>query len=188
MQQCPVSFSQLIKPHTTSLYNTAKRITLNRSDAEDLVQETMLKAFRSMEKYQPETNFKAWVFKILFNTYISAYRKRCNTPPKISFHDIEDNALYKSQEYTPTTTTFNREHNTHIGFNDEIKNALDKIPEKYSIVITLHDVEGFSYTEISKIISAPLGTVMSRLFRGRRILKRRLTGYARIHGYIQKVE
>lgn len=179
-------FSLLIKPHTTSLLSTASRMTRNKSDAEDLVQETFYKAFRALGQYQNNTNFRAWIFRILVNTYITAYRKSIKAPQKVSYDDLEDFTLYKKMQPLDPSTLIEKNNLLENNFEDDVKTALESLPYQFRLVVLLCDVEDFSYNEISEIIGSPLGTVMSRLYRGRKLLQRTLWNYAKNRGYIDE--
>ncbi len=179
-------FSLLVKPHTTSLLSTANRMTRNKNDAEDLVQETFYKAFRALSQYQNNTNFRAWIFRILVNTYITAYRKSIKAPQKVSYDDMEDFTLYKKIEPANLSTVIERNNLLENGFEDDVKSALENLPYQFRLVVLLCDVESFSYNEIAEIIGSPLGTVMSRLYRGRKLLQRMLWNYAKNRGYINE--
>lgn len=178
-------FSDLINPHMASLYNTALRMTHNQGDAEDLVQDTMFKAFRALDQFQENTNFRAWVFRILVNTFITAYRKAVKQPPKISFDDMEEFFLYKRLDEKIELQETSKEDFLDNFFDDDIKNALESLPYQFRLVVLLSDVEGFSYNEIADLVDAPIGTVMSRLFRGRKLLQKHLWNYAKIRGYVR---
>jgi len=179
-----LEYESLINPHLTSLYSTALRMTHNENDAEDLVQETMFKAFRAFDQFQRDTNFRAWVFRILVNTYITAYRKAVKQPTKVSYDDLEEFYLYKKLDESISLQETAKEDFLETFFDDDVKEALENLPYQFRLVVLLCDVEGFSYNEISNIIDAPLGTVMSRLYRGRKLLQRYLWGYAKKRGYI----
>ncbi|MFC2088891.1 sigma-70 family RNA polymerase sigma factor [Calditrichota bacterium] len=179
-----VEFEALIAPHLNSLYSTALRMTHNQNDAEDLVQETMYKAFRALGQYQRNTNFRAWVFRILVNTYITAYRKAVRQPTKVSYDDLEEFYLYKKLDDSVSLQETAKEDFLENFFDDDVKGALENLPYQFRLVVLLCDVENFSYNEISEIIDAPLGTVMSRLYRGRKLLQRYLWGYAKKRGYV----
>ena len=168
-----------------ALYNTALRMTRSPQDAEDLVQEAYLKAYKNFDKFEPGTNLKAWLFKIMKNTFINNYRKQQSTPPQSDFADIED-AFENQVSEEVTRQIKNPEQELLEGVLDEdVQKALDELPEDYRLVITLADLEGFSYKEIAEILEIPLGTVMSRLYRGRRLLEEVLLRYAREHGYLR---
>ena len=177
-------FSQLIDPHLSSLYSTALRMTHNQNDAEDLVQDTLFKAFRALDQFQKNTNFRAWVFRILVNTFITAYRKAIKQPQKVSYDDLEEFFLYKRLDETVSLQETSKEEFLENLFDDDVKDALESLPYQFRLVVLLCDVEGFSYNEIANIIDAPLGTVMSRLYRGRKLLQRQLWNYAKERGYI----
>ncbi|MEJ2543393.1 MAG: sigma-70 family RNA polymerase sigma factor [Calditrichaceae bacterium] len=177
-------FSKLIDPHLSSLYSTALRMTHNQSDAEDLVQDTLFKAFRALDQFQKNTNFRAWVFRILVNTFITAYRKAIKQPQKVSYDDMEEFFLYKRLDETVSLQETSKEEFLENLFDDDVKDALESLPYQFRLVVLLCDVEGFSYNEIANIIDAPLGTVMSRLYRGRKLLQRQLWNYAKTRGYI----
>ena len=179
-----MEFDSLIKPHLNSLYSTALRMTHNQNDAEDLVQETMYKAFRAFDQFQRNTNFRAWAFRILVNTYITAYRKAIRQPTKISYDDLEEFYLYKKLDESISLQENSKEDFLENLFEDDVKDALENLPYQFRLVVLLCDVEGFSYNEIANIIDAPLGTVMSRLYRGRKLLQRYLWGYAKKRGYV----
>jgi RNA polymerase sigma-70 factor (ECF subfamily) len=177
-------FSKLIDPHLSSLYSTALRMTHNQNDAEDLVQDTLFKAFRALDQFQKNTNFRAWVFRILVNTFITAYRKAIKQPQKVSYDDLEEFFLYKRLDETVSLQETSKEEFLENLFDDDVKEALESLPYQFRLVVLLCDVEGFSYNEIANIIDAPLGTVMSRLYRGRKLLQRHLWNYAKTRGYI----
>jgi len=177
-------FQSLIAPHLASLYSTALRMTHNQSDAEDLVQDTLYKAFRAFDQYQKNTNFRAWAFRILVNTYITAYRKAIRQPQKVSYDDLEEFYLFKKLDETVSLQETAKEDFLENFFEDDVKDALENLPYQFRLVVLLCDVEGFSYNEIANIIDAPLGTVMSRLYRGRKLLQRYLWNYAKKRGYI----
>ncbi len=177
-------FAKLIEPHLSSLYSTALRMTHNKNDAEDLVQDTLFKAFRALDQYQKNTNFRAWIFRILVNTFITAYRKAIKQPQKISYDDMEEFFLYKRLDESVSLQETTKEDFLENLFDDDVKEALDNLPYQFRLVVLLCDVEGFSYNEIANIIDAPSGTVMSRLFRGRKLLQRYLWNYAKTRGYI----
>ena len=179
-----LEFENLIKPLFKSMYSTAIRMTCNHEEALDLVQESLFKAFRSFDQFKKDTNFRAWIFRILVNTYITAYRKAVKQPQKFSYDDLEEFYLYKRLDEEDSLQEVVKEDFIENMFDDDIKSALESLPDQFRIVVLLCDVEGFSYNEIAEIISAPLGTVMSRLFRGRKLLQRSLWKYAKEKGYI----
>jgi len=177
-------FSKLIEPHLSSLLSTATRMSRNVNDAEDLVQETMFKAYRALNQYQENTNFRAWVFRILVNTFITGYRKAVKAPQRLSYDDFEDFALFKKIEPVDPGQVVLKNDVIDNCFEDDVKVALENLPYQFRLVVLLCDVEGFSYNEIAEIIDSPLGTVMSRLYRGRKLLQRMLWNYAKNKGYI----
>ncbi len=180
-------FQALAFEHVDSLYNTALRMTKNALDAEDLLQDVYLRAFRFFHRFEKGTNFKAWIFKILTNTYINQYRKKINKPYHVDLEKIKYN--YDIKEATAQTSAQESERlDYETLFDDEIKNALQQIPDEFRVVVLLADVESFSYKEVAKIIGCPIGTVMSRLSRGRKQLQNYLREYARKGGFINKIE
>jgi len=178
-------FGSQAMPYVDSLYNTAYRMTRSAEDAEDLVQETYFKAYKYYDKFEEGTNFKAWLFKIMKNTFINNYRKKKLTPHKIDFSEIEESYERVIQKNAPDLI---RDPESEI-FQDmmdaDVKRALDSLPHDYKMVVLLADIEGFSYKEIAEILDCPVGTVMSRLYRGRKMLERTLLEYARKYGYIR---
>jgi len=178
------TFSKLVEPHLSSLYSTALRMTRNQRDAEDLVQDALFKAFRAFGQYKEDTNFRAWIFRIMVNTFITAYRKAVKQPQKISFDDMEEFFLFKRLDETVSFQEIPKDDFLDHLFDDDIKSALENLPYQFKLVVLLCDVEGFSYNEIAEIIQAPMGTVMSRLFRGRKLLQKYLWDYAKKRGYV----
>jgi RNA polymerase sigma-70 factor (ECF subfamily) len=162
------------------LYRVALRLAGNAADAQDLVQETMLRAYRSWEQYTPGTNAKGWLLTILRNLFINEYRRRSRHPETVDLDTIEPFAVFpEMQDEDPQATFFDRI------VDDEVLRALDELPEVFREAVTLSDVEGLSYEEIANVLSVPVGTVKSRLFRGRRMLQSRLYDYAVSMGYIK---
>jgi RNA polymerase sigma-70 factor (ECF subfamily) len=181
-------FERLALPYLDSLYNTAYRLARNAEDAEDLVQETYLKGYRSFAQFTPGTNLKAWLFKILKNTFINEYRRRQNVPPESDFAAIEEN-LEAQVLPTPGGQIKNPEEEAlETALDERVQRALDELPPDYRMAVVLADLEGFSYKEISDILDIPVGTVMSRLYRGRKLLEGTLLRYARSHNYLQPDE
>ena len=177
-------FEKDILPFVDSLYSTAYRLVMNHQDAEDLVQETCMKAFKYYDKFQQGTNLRAWLFKILKNTFINNYRKRKATPQQVDFSGIEEsleNLITNNikDQWNPETLYFS----TLI--DDNVDRALKSLPREYQIVVMLADIEGKSYKEISDALKIPLGTVMSRLYRGRKMLEKALLEYGISHGYLR---
>ncbi|MCB1009003.1 MAG: sigma-70 family RNA polymerase sigma factor [Acidobacteria bacterium] len=178
-------FEAAAMPYLDALYNTAYRMARNAEDAEDLVQETYLKAYRSFDQFTPGTNLKAWLFKILKNTFINEYRKRQSKPAASDFSEIEGS--FESQVRTdPSAQIKNPEEEIlDASFDEGVQDALDHLPPDYRMAVLLADLEGFSYKEIAEILDIPVGTVMSRLYRGRKLLEKALLVYARDHGYLR---
>jgi len=177
-------FEAAAVPYVDALYNTALRMTRNPQDAEDLVQETYLKAYKYYDKFTEGTNFKAWLFRILKNTFINSYRKRQQEPPQNAFDEIED--AFESQVSAEAGSIPNPEEDALENVLDEdVQRALDALPDEYRMVVILADLEDFSYQEIAEILDIPVGTVMSRLYRARRRLEAEMLRYAQEHGYIR---
>jgi RNA polymerase sigma-70 factor (ECF subfamily) len=170
-----------------SLYTAAMRMTRNPSDAEDLVQETYLKAYRAYGSFQEGTNLKAWLYKILTNTFINTYRAKSRRPMETDIEDIEDLYLFRrlgGLEGSTAGRSAEEEMLEHFT-DDEVKAAIESLPEYFRIVVLLADVEGFSYKEIAEITDVPIGTVMSRLHRGRKALEKALATYGLEHGLVE---
>lgn len=174
-------FSDRVKPHLDSLYRTALRMTGEGASAEDLVQETFLKAFRGFGQFEPGSNFKAWLFTILTNSYINDYRRRSRAPTVTDFSEVEP-------EGETETPTFSAEDVERLAdrLGDPAKRALDRLPPEHRLVFLLSTFEDMSYKEISAILAVPIGTVMSRLFRARSVLRHELADFARQEGYFQE--
>ena len=183
-QQRGWNFEAAAMPFVDSLYNTAYRMARNAEDAEDLVQETYLKAYKYYDKFEEGTNLKAWLFRIMKNSFINGYRKRQSQPPESAFSEIED--LFEAQLSDEAGQIKNPEEELlESVLNEDIQKALDSLRDDYRMVILLVDLEGFSYKEAAEILEVPVGTVMSRLYRGRRMLEKVLLSYARTHGYVR---
>ena len=179
-------FEAAAMPFIDALYNTAYRMTRNAEDAEDLVQETYLKAYRYYDKFEEGTNFKAWLFKIMKNTFINNYRKKQQAPTLSDFAEIEESFENQVSEDASRPGLKNPEEELLENVLDQdVQGALDKLPPDYRMVVILADLEGFSYKEIADILEVPVGTVMSRLYRGRRLLEAAMLDFARDHGYIR---
>lgn len=168
------------------LFGTALRMTRNRADAEDLVQETMLKAFRSYDSFESGTNLRAWLFRILTNTFINSYRAKQTRPLESELGDLDDLYLYKRlPELAAHTQAQSAEDEIFDLFtDDEVKRALEDLPEAYLLPVLLADVQDFSYQEIADMLDVPIGTVMSRLHRGRKALQKALVEFAEERGLI----
>lgn len=171
--------------HLDALMRTAKRMTKSESDAEDLVQETMLKAYRFFDKFEEGTNCKAWLFKIMTNIFINNYRSRSKAPESVAVEDIDDGFLYGQLAKNYGVTDPEKEFFSKI-FDDDIKRAIHDLPEDFRIVVVLSFLEGFAYQEIAEITGLQIGTVKSRLHRGRKLLQKSLFDYALKSGYIKE--
>src|ERR1700751_2494079 len=169
-----------------SLYTAALRMTRNPADAEDLVQETYLKAYRGFGGFEQGTNLKAWLYRILTNTFINSYRSKKRRPEESDIEDVEDLYLYRrlgGLEGATAGRSAEEQVLDHLT-ESEIKEALDSLPEQFRIAVLLGDVEGFSYKEIAEILEFPIGTVMSRLHRGRRALQKTLHDFGTERGLV----
>src|SRR2546422_1799094 len=179
-------FAEQAMEFMSSLYTAALRMTRNPADAEDLVQETYLKAYRAFGSFQEGTNIKAWLYRILTNTFINSYRARKRRPEQSDIEDVEDLYLYRrlgAEETAPAGRSAEDQVLEHFT-ESEIKEALESLPEQFRIAVLLGDVEGFSYKEIAEILDIPIGTVMSRLHRGRKALQKRLYEFGRQRGLL----
>jgi RNA polymerase sigma-70 factor (ECF subfamily) len=181
-------FEAAAMPFVDALYNTAYRMTRNAEDAEDLVQETYLKAYRYYDKFEEGTNFKAWLFKIMKNTFINNYRKKQHAPPVSDFADIEESFETQVSEEAARQIKNPEDELLENVLDEDVQRALDNLPPDYRMVVILADLEGFSYKEIADILEVPVGTVMSRLYRGRRLMEEAMLGYAREYGYLREGE
>ena len=178
-------------PYLDQLYSAALRYTRNPADAEDLVQEAMAKAYAAFHQFRPGTNLRAWLYRILTNTYINSYRKRQRQPDEVSvdaYRDgLEDGGGFSLYDRIAETTAVPAEVEMlrHLP-DDEVKDALANLPEQFRMAVYLADVEGFSYAEIAEIMDTPIGTVMSRLHRGRAALQKALYEYALERGLVSR--
>lgn len=172
--------------YTRQLYSAAMRMTRNPADAEDLVQETFLKAYRAYHTFQEGTNLKAWLYRILTNTYINKYRKDSRRPSEVDLGSVEDLYLYRrvgSEESAEAART--TEDRVLDGLvESDIKKAVEDLPENFRLPVLLADLEGFSYKEIAEILDIPIGTVMSRLHRGRKAMQKSLWEFAMKRGLV----
>ena len=180
------TFADQAMEYMPSLYTAALRMTRNPADAEDLVQETYLKAYRAFHTFQEGTNLKAWLYRILTNTFINAYRSKKRKPEQSDIEDVEDLYLYRrlgGLEAAAAGRSAEEEVLEH--FTDtEVKEAVESLPENFRMAVLLADVEGFSYKEIAEILDIPIGTVMSRLHRGRRALQKALFEFGMERGLV----
>lgn len=177
-------FEREFLPQIDALYTFAYHLTYNEEDANDLVQETYLKAYRFIENYKEGTNAKAWLFKILKNAFINQYRKKSKKPTRVDYEEIIN---YHDEEDSNYSSYMDlREEMFQHMMGDEVTNAINSLPVDFRVVILLCDIEGFTYEEISKIIDIPIGTVRSRLHRARNMLKEKLQEYAKSLGFKDK--
>ncbi|MBL6446559.1 sigma-70 family RNA polymerase sigma factor [Fulvivirga sp. 29W222] len=175
------TFEKEFLPHIDSMYNFAYRLTFDEDDAKDLVQDTYLKAYRFIESFEKGTNAKAWLFRILKNSFINDFRKKSKQPSKVDYQEVE--TFYNSEDVDQSITTDLRIETVQDMIGDEISNALNSLDVDFRTVIILCDLEGFKYDEMAKILDIPIGTVRSRLHRARNLLKERLSDYAKKMGY-----
>ncbi|MEZ5181808.1 MAG: sigma-70 family RNA polymerase sigma factor [Acidimicrobiales bacterium] len=178
------TFAAQAMPLMDSLYAAAMRMTRNPADAEDLVQETYLRAYRGFGGFQEGTNLKAWLYRILTNTYINSYRAKQRRPDETDLGEVEDLYLYRRLGGLEAARSGrSAEDELMDAFSEaEVKAAIEDLPENFRMAVLLADVEGFSYKEIAEILDIPIGTVMSRLHRGRKALQKGLYDYAVTHG------
>jgi len=174
-------FEQEALSYLDALYRTGLRMTRSEADAEDLVQETYIRAFRFRDQFTPGTNLKAWLFRILTNTFINTYRRKATQPQTTELDDVEETTLHRHMTETRGDAPEPEQALLDSIVDSEVTTALDDLPERFRTVVLL-DVEGFSYKEIAEMLEIPIGTVMSRLHRGRKFLQERLLDHAREHG------
>lgn len=174
-------FNNEFMPHINSMYNFAYRLTLDQDDSKDLLQDTYLKAYRFIDSFQQGTNAKAWLFRILKNSFINDYRKKSKEPSKVDYQEVE--TYYNSEDVDRQITPDLRVEALRDMIGDEISNALNSLDVDFRTVIILCDLEGFKYDEMAKILDIPIGTVRSRLHRARNLLKEKLSTYAKQMGY-----
>lgn len=180
-EEAAARFEEEALSHLDSLYRTALRLTRNAQDAEDLVQETYLKVFRFADRFEQGTNLRAWMFKILTNSFLNRYRKASQEPKRASLDETEETYIYNRLLATTQSMALSpsaEEAALAQIIDVDVKRALDDLPEEFRMAVLLRDVEGFSYREIAEVTGVPLGTVMSRLSRGRKLLQRSLWEYA----------
>ncbi|TCD47363.1 sigma-70 family RNA polymerase sigma factor [Chlorobium sp. N1] len=174
-------FQQEAVVHLNALYNYALHLTMNPDDANDLVQETYLKAYKFFSSFERGTNCKAWLFKILKNNYINRFRKNSREPGKVDYDLIKD--FYHTIKDTRRDSSETETDYFHTLLHEEVYTALQSLPEEFREVIQLCDIEGFTYEEIANMVESPIGTVRSRLYRGRKLLREQLEGYAKKFGF-----
>ncbi|MFN4908113.1 MAG: sigma-70 family RNA polymerase sigma factor [Bacteroidota bacterium] len=168
-------------PHMSALYSFAVRLTRDPDDAADLVQETFLKAFRFFDKFERGTNCKAWLFRILKNSYINTFRRSSKAPDTVEYDVIEE--FYETIRDSSVETSVLEEQVFTNALDDEVAEAIASLPEEFRTVVILCDIEGFTYEEIAEFIDCPIGTVRSRLHRARKLLAAKLADYARARGF-----
>ena len=184
------TFAEQAMPYMDNLYGAALRMTRNQSDAEDLVQETFLKAYRGFGGFQEGTNLKAWLYRILTNTYINIYRSKKRRPDETDLAEVEDLYLYRRLGGLEGATAGRSAEDELLDtFTEtEIKQALEDLPENFRMAVLLADVEGFAYKEIAEILDIPIGTVMSRLHRGRKAMQKQLYEFGRRRGLVPRAD
>jgi RNA polymerase sigma-70 factor, ECF subfamily len=185
-QQSSWNFELGELPFKEQLFKTAVRLTRSSEDAEDLVQETYLKAYRHYASFRPGTNLKAWLFKILKNTFINDYRRRKQIPPQVDFADFEETFESVLSTTAGRTARSPEEELLDASLDAEVRRALAGLPHNYKVVVLLADIESYAYKEIADILAIPVGTVMSRLYRGRRLLERSLLSFGVRYNYLRK--
>jgi RNA polymerase sigma-70 factor (ECF subfamily) len=173
-------------PYRDQLYKSALRMTRSVEDAEDLIQETYLKAYKYYARFSEGTNFKAWLFKIMKNTFINSYRKKKLQPPKVDFDEVQEGLEETLMEKAQGSLIDPESWLMAIEMDHEVREALLGLPHDYKMVVLLADLEGFAYKEIADILAVPVGTVMSRLYRGRRMLEKALLSFGRRYNYVSQ--
>jgi len=174
--------------YAPQLFATALRMTRNKADAEDLVQETFLKGWRAFDSYQQGTNLRAWLFRIMTNTFINKYNSQQRRPQETELDEVEELYLFRRMgAFDQSKMTHSAEDQMlELFTDDEVKNAIEELPETFRIPVLLSDVEGFSYKEIAEMLEVPIGTVMSRLHRGRKAMQKMLYEYAKERGLVDE--
>lgn len=182
------TFADDAMQYAPQLFSTAMRMTRNRADAEDLVQETFMKAWRSFNSYEQGTNLRAWLFRIMTNAFINRYNAKQRRPEETELDDVEELFLYRRiGAFDQTKITASAEDQMlELFTDDEVKRALEDLPDTFRLPVLLSDVDGFSYKEISEMLDVPIGTVMSRLHRGRKAMQKGLYEYAKERGLVDE--
>lgn len=178
-------FQALVDPHLDALHRTARRMTRDEADADDLLQEALLKAFRSMDKFEPGSNFRAWIFRILTNTFINEYRRRRRAGPEVELDETIDPPAEPEAEADLEAIGMSDLDGILDLVDERLKQAVLDLPPSLRIVFGLSTLEGLKYREIADILECPVGTVMSRLFRARAMLKERLQAFAEEEGFLR---
>ena len=178
------TFADQAMVHADGLYSAAMRMTRNASDAEDLVQEVFLRAYRGFDRFEEGTNIRAWLYRILTNTFINSYRAKQRRPVESDLGDVEDLYLYRRLGGLEASSRGRSAEDELMDLvtDSEVKDALEALPEQFRMAVLLADVEGFSYKEIAEILDIPIGTVMSRLHRGRKAMEKALWDFASVRG------
>lgn len=185
-QKLNQEFERQAVPHMDALYNYAVKMTGDSDDASDLIQETYLKAFRFWDKFEQGTNCKAWLFRIMKNTFINSYRKNKKEPDKVDYEEIEN--FYENIKPSSTDSAHLEKDIYDNLLDDELSSAISSLPEDFRTVIILCDIEGYTYDEIADFVDVPVGTVRSRLHRARKMLFTKLHKYASDKGYVKSEE
>ena len=181
------TFAERALEYAPQLYSTALRMTRNAADAEDLVQETMMRGYRSFETFEEGTNLRAWLYRILTNAFINRYRSKQRRPIETDLADVEDLYLYKrvTTLENAAVTLSAEDQFLDLFTDDEVKSAVEDLPDTFKLPVILADVEGFAYKEIAEMLDIPVGTVMSRLHRGRKAMQKQLYEYAQARGLVE---
>jgi RNA polymerase sigma-70 factor (ECF subfamily) len=171
-------------PYRDQLFKSALRMTRSVEDAEDLIQETYLKAYKYYARFSEGTNFKAWLFKIMKNTFINSYRKKKLQPPKVDFDEVQEGLEETLMDQAQNSLVDPESWLMSVEMDHEVRESLLSLPHDYKMVVLLADLQGFAYKEIADILAVPVGTVMSRLYRGRRMLEKALLSYGTRYNYV----
>jgi len=182
------NFTNDAMQYAPQLFATALRMTRNKADAEDLVQETFLKGWRAFDSYQQGTNLRAWLFRIMTNTFINKYNSQQRRPQETELDEVEELFLFRRMgAFDQSKMSQSAEDQMlELFTDDEVKNAIEELPETFRIPVLLSDIEGFSYKEIAEMLEVPIGTVMSRLHRGRKAMQKMLYEYAKERGLVDE--